>query len=277
MLMARVERHRVRRDRHRDVLLAAQPRRGGGHGGAVQRPAPAAAATSITSTKSTTPSSSSRSRRVDRGAVEGRGCRRASTARSTASGSAVSASSSDAAPLQTGSIRTYAASLFARRRAIVGYYLLAQFDLSLDDASITHRLSAAGRRAAGALAGGRGDRPDREPLVRNIALVASLVTFAATLLLWSRFDPSSADYQFVERYAWMPTFGIQYPIGVDGISLFLIVLTGFLTPLALLSSWESVHKSVKASRSSSWRSRPPCSACSSRSICSCSTCSGTRC
>ena len=95
------------------------------------------------------------------------------------------------------------------------------------------------------LAGGRGDRHDREPLVRNLALGVSLLTFAATLWLWARFDPSSADYQFVERYAWMPDFGIQYLIGVDGISLFLIVLTGFLTPLALLSSWESVHKSVK--------------------------------
>jgi NADH-quinone oxidoreductase subunit M len=96
------------------------------------------------------------------------------------------------------------------------------------------------------LAGGRGDRPDREPLVRNIALLASLVTFAATLLLWARFDPTSAAFQFEERYAWIPRFGIQYYIGVDGISLFLIVLTGFLTPLALLSSWESVHKNVKA-------------------------------
>jgi len=96
------------------------------------------------------------------------------------------------------------------------------------------------------LAGGRGDRPDREPLIRNIALITSLVTFAATLLLWSRFDPTSAVYQFEERYAWIPRFGIQYYIGVDGISLFLIVLTGFLTPLALLSSWESVHKNVKA-------------------------------
>jgi NADH-quinone oxidoreductase subunit M len=96
------------------------------------------------------------------------------------------------------------------------------------------------------LAGGRGDRPDREPLVRNLALLASLVTFAATLLLWARFDPASAEFQFQERYAWIPRFGIQYYIGVDGISLFLIVLTGFLTPLALLSSWESVHKNVKA-------------------------------
>jgi NADH-quinone oxidoreductase subunit M len=95
------------------------------------------------------------------------------------------------------------------------------------------------------LAGGRGDRPDREPLIRNIALVFSLATFAATLWLWWRFDPASADYQFVEQYAWMPQFGIQYLIGVDGISLFLLVLTGFLTPLALLSSWDSVHKNVK--------------------------------
>ena len=69
--------------------------------------------------------------------------------------------------------------------------------------------------------------------------------FAATLLLWSRFDAARADFQFVERHAWIPAFGVQYFVGVDGISLLLLVLTGFLTPLALLSSWESVHKKVK--------------------------------
>src|SRR5262249_34701132 len=95
------------------------------------------------------------------------------------------------------------------------------------------------------LAGGWGDRPERESLVRNLALLTSLVTFAATLVLWWRFDPASAAYQFEERHAWIPAFGIQYYIGVDGISLLLIVLTGFLTPLALLSSWASVHKNVK--------------------------------
>jgi NADH-quinone oxidoreductase subunit M len=96
------------------------------------------------------------------------------------------------------------------------------------------------------LIGGRGDRPERAPAVRWAALVTSLVTFAATLLLWYRFDPSSAAYQFEERYDWIEAFGIQYYMGVDGISLLLVVLTGFLTPLALLSSWESVHKGVKA-------------------------------
>jgi NADH-quinone oxidoreductase subunit M len=95
------------------------------------------------------------------------------------------------------------------------------------------------------LAGGRGDRHEREPLIRWLALAASLATFLATLVLWWRFDPTVAGYQLEERYAWMPAFGIQYYIGIDGISLFLVVLTGFLTPLALLSSWESVHKNVK--------------------------------
>src|SRR5687767_15899777 len=51
--------------------------------------------------------------------------------------------------------------------------------------------------------------------------------------------------QFVERVPWIPAFGIDYYIGIDGISLLLVVLTGFLTPIALLSSWEGVEKKVK--------------------------------
>src|SRR6516164_7248626 len=95
------------------------------------------------------------------------------------------------------------------------------------------------------VAGGRGDRPEREGMVRTVALVTSLVAFAATLYLWARFNPSSAEFQFQVRHAWLPQFGISYHLGIDGISLFLIVLTGFLTPLALLSSWAGIHKSVK--------------------------------
>src|ERR1700752_3059120 len=83
-------------------------------------------------------------------------------------------------------------------------------------------------------------------LSRNVALVVSLLVFAETLLLWSRFDAASAEFQFVERHAWIPAFGISYAVGVDGISLLLVVLTGFLTPIALLSSWESVHKKTRS-------------------------------
>ena len=61
-----------------------------------------------------------------------------------------------------------------------------------------------------------------------------------------RFNPASADFQFIERYDWIPAFGISYFVGVDGISLLLLVLTGFLTPMALLGSWESVHKRTHA-------------------------------
>src|SRR5690606_20674711 len=84
----------------------------------------------------------------------------------------------------------------------------------------------------------------RERLAQWLALGTSLVTLVLTLLLWWGFDPSSADYQFVEQRAWMPAFGISYHLGLDGISLMLVVLTAFLTPIALLSSWESVHKKV---------------------------------
>src|SRR5205085_7475291 len=86
----------------------------------------------------------------------------------------------------------------------------------------------------------------REGLIRAVALGVSIAVFAVTVLLWARFDAASASFQFVERHAWIPAFGIDYFVGVDGISLFLVVLTGFLTPLALLSSWESVHDRVKA-------------------------------
>ena len=83
-------------------------------------------------------------------------------------------------------------------------------------------------------------------MIRWGALAVSLASFATTLALWYAFDPDAAGFQFVERVAWMPSFGIDYLLGVDGISLMLLVLTGFLTPLALLCSWESIEEHVKA-------------------------------
>ncbi|HUF47994.1 MAG TPA: NADH-quinone oxidoreductase subunit M [Vicinamibacterales bacterium] len=86
----------------------------------------------------------------------------------------------------------------------------------------------------------------RDRLVHQAALGVSLVTFVLSLLVWAGFDPTSADYQFVERHAWLPDFGISYHVGIDGISLFLVVLTTFLTPIALLCSWESIESRVRA-------------------------------
>src|SRR5262249_27533465 len=90
------------------------------------------------------------------------------------------------------------------------------------------------------------DDESNDKVIQRIALVVSLLVFAETLLLWSRFNPGSGEFQFTEHHPWIPSFGISYFLGVDGISLFLLVLTAFLTPLALLSSWESVHRKVKA-------------------------------
>src|SRR5215510_3404898 len=89
------------------------------------------------------------------------------------------------------------------------------------------------------------DNEQNEGVIRRIALVVACLVFAESLLVWARFDAGSADFQFVERHAWIPAFGISYAIGVDGISLLLVVLTGFLTPIALLSSWESVHRRTR--------------------------------
>jgi len=78
----------------------------------------------------------------------------------------------------------------------------------------------------------------------SIALIASAATFLWSLKILDRFDGSNGEMQLVERVAWMPAVGIQYIVGVDGISVFLVLLTTFLMPLALLASW-SVHDKVK--------------------------------
>ena len=85
----------------------------------------------------------------------------------------------------------------------------------------------------------------RDGLIRWLTLGISLVAFAVTVALWVWFDAASANFQFVERRPWIPAFGIDYYVGIDGISLFLVVLTGFLTPIALLSSWGSIERKVK--------------------------------
>ncbi len=84
----------------------------------------------------------------------------------------------------------------------------------------------------------------RDAAARAVAMATSLATFALSLLMWARFDPASDAYQFVERYTWLPEFGISYHLGVDGISLLLVVLTAFLTPISLLCSWESIERRV---------------------------------
>ncbi len=87
----------------------------------------------------------------------------------------------------------------------------------------------------------------KDGLIRWLAFGIAMLAFAVSLVLWAGFDssPAAPAFQFVERAAWIPQFGIEYYVGIDGLSLMLIVLTGFLTPLALLSSWPGIEKKVK--------------------------------
>ncbi len=77
-----------------------------------------------------------------------------------------------------------------------------------------------------------------------IALVATAVSFVWSLRILAAFDGARGEMQLLERIPWMPAFGIQYIVGIDGISLFLILLTTLLMPLAVLASWP-VHDKIK--------------------------------
>jgi NADH-quinone oxidoreductase subunit M len=68
------------------------------------------------------------------------------------------------------------------------------------------------------------------------AFIYSLIPFAMSLYLFAAFDPHQAGYQFVEQYSWIPQFGISYHVGIDGISLFLVILTTLLIALSILYS-----------------------------------------
>jgi NADH-quinone oxidoreductase subunit M len=82
---------------------------------------------------------------------------------------------------------------------------------------------------------------------RALALVVSLVTLALSLFLWLGFDVSSgaAEFQFEEKRAWMPSIGIGYHIGLDGVALLLVMLTTLLVPVVILSTWQAVQDRVK--------------------------------
>jgi len=82
---------------------------------------------------------------------------------------------------------------------------------------------------------------------RSVGLSSTLLTFLLSVLgLWARFDPEQAGYQLVERVPWMPEWGINYVVGVDGISLVLVLLTTFLMPLVFLAGWNDIGKSLRS-------------------------------
>ena len=89
---------------------------------------------------------------------------------------------------------------------------------------------------------------DEENSSNNIkwaALLTSLGTFILSCLIWFLFDSSIGTYQLIEKYKWFDDFNFNYHVGVDGISLFMILLSTFLTPFCILASWQNINKRIK--------------------------------
>ena len=78
---------------------------------------------------------------------------------------------------------------------------------------------------------------------RWVALWTTIITFLISILIWVRFDPTNAGFQFVEERPWMQ--GMSFKLGVDGISMLFVILTTFLMPLVIIQSWGAIQERVK--------------------------------
>ena len=78
---------------------------------------------------------------------------------------------------------------------------------------------------------------ERKNLVRSLSLATSLLSLGGAICMWLHFDAKNGGLQFVEKFDWVPTLGIQYFLGVDGLGALMVLLTAMVTPLAILASW----------------------------------------
>src|SRR5512139_3997211 len=88
---------------------------------------------------------------------------------------------------------------------------------------------------------------DRKSALRWVALITTLITFGISLWVLSMFRPGNPNLQLEAQYDWITVAGwtIQYYLGVDGLSILLVLLTTFLTPISILSTWTAVEDRVK--------------------------------
>jgi NADH-quinone oxidoreductase subunit M len=88
----------------------------------------------------------------------------------------------------------------------------------------------------------KGDKPE---VLRWVTLLVTLFLFLLSLPLYFRFTSGTHLMQFTQKVPWIPRYGIHYSVGIDGISLFLVLLTTFLMPICILSSWRYITRKVK--------------------------------
>ena len=86
---------------------------------------------------------------------------------------------------------------------------------------------------------------EHEQEIRVFGFVISIITFILSLMIFAKFESLNPGFQFVHKIPWITNLYISYHVGVDGLSMLLLLLTTFITPLTLLSSWKSINKKVK--------------------------------
>lgn len=88
-------------------------------------------------------------------------------------------------------------------------------------------------------------RKEHANFIRYTALGISTIAFIISLIIYFQFDSANSDFQFINKFEWIKGLNIHYHLGVDGMSLLLVLLTTFLTPLTLISSWSSINDKLK--------------------------------
>jgi NADH-quinone oxidoreductase subunit M len=87
-------------------------------------------------------------------------------------------------------------------------------------------------------------KDENAPVVRSVALIGALLSFLATIPLFTQFDRASAGLQFVEKSPWIESFKINYHLGVDGLSVWFVLLTAFITVFVVIAAWEVIEEKV---------------------------------
>jgi len=88
-------------------------------------------------------------------------------------------------------------------------------------------------------------KPDKQIHTMYVAVLSSVLTFISTIYILIEFDPANPAYQFVEQYSWVDKIGLEFHVGIDGISIFFVTLTSFLTLICIIGSLFTVKKYIK--------------------------------
>jgi NADH-quinone oxidoreductase subunit M len=88
-------------------------------------------------------------------------------------------------------------------------------------------------------------KKENEALIRWFGLIVSLLAFVISLIIYFNFDTAASGYQFIHEFKWIEKLNISYKVGIDGMALLLLLLTTFVTPVTMLSSWAGITRKVK--------------------------------